>query len=273
MKMPARQHGICKRPGGVCLHYTLQGQGQPLLLLHGLAVNADMNWRYCGWLRRLARRYRVITLDLRGHGRSSKPRQIEQYGLELAQDVPALLDHLGIEKTHLAGYSLGGFIALKTCILYPQRIDRAVLLASGWVDSADALLFKNLEQWADNFLQHAPYRSVLTVFDDAIGLPNRFETWVEYQFVQRMNNRHVLHAVVKSLSELAVSRAELAQLTIPLRLIVGAEDPLLGAARKLLEQNDSVDFHVLEKSDHVRLACRKKAVTLIEEWCAPVSAG
>ena len=266
--MPTRQHGFCERPGDVRLHYTLQGQGHPLLLLHGLAVNADLNWRYCGWLRRLARRYRVISLDLRGHGRSSKPKQVEQYGRELIRDVPALLDHLQIDKTLLAGYSMGGFITLKACILYPQRISRAVLLASGWVEPEDTILFQNLDQWANDFLSGAPYKSVLTVLGDATGLPNPFETWVEHQFIRGLNNKHAMHAVVKSMRALAVTRAELAQLTTPLRLIVGETDPLLGAAQKLAEQIDHVDYHVLKKSGHTGLACRKKAEALLGEWLA-----
>lgn len=264
--MPIKEHGFCERPGAIRLHYTLQGQGQPLLLLHGLAVNADLNWRYCGWLRSLARHYQVITLDLRGHGQSSKPQQVEQYGLELVRDIPALLDHLQIDKTHLAGYSLGGFITLKACALYPQRLTRAVLLASGWVEPEDSRLFDNLDQWANNVLKQAPYRSVLTVAGDANGQPNRFETWVEYQFVRRLNDRHTLHAIVKSLRALAVTPTELAQITTPLRLIIGATDPMLGTARKLAEQLDSVDYHVLKNTGHTGLACTKKALALLDDW-------
>jgi pimeloyl-ACP methyl ester carboxylesterase len=186
----------------------------------------------------------------------------------MVRDVPALLDHLQIDKTHLAGYSLGGFISLKACILYPERITRAVLLASGWVKPEDKTLFHNLDQWANDFLKDAPYQSVLTVLGDATGLPNRFETWVEYQFVHRMNDRHALHAVVKSLHTLAINPSELAQLVTPLRLIIGETDPLLDSAQTLAEQFDRIDFHVLKKSGHTGLACRKKAATLLIEWLA-----
>lgn len=268
--MSIRKHGYFQRPDGVRLHYTVQGKGHPLLLLHGLAVNADLNWRYCGWLRILARRYQVITLDLRGHGRSSKPLQAGQYGLEMVQDVAALLDHLQVDKFHLAGYSLGGFISLKVCALYPQRVARAALLASGWVDPADAVLFKNLDQWADDFLNGAPYRSILTVFGDTGGLPNHLETWVEYQFVRKLNDRRTLYALAKSLHALAVDHAELARLTTPLCLIIGENDPLLGAAQKLQQQIGSMDFHILERSGHTGLGCRKKAVKLLGEWFAGV---
>lgn len=268
--MPDRQHGFYERPNGVHLHYTLQGKGHPLLLLHGLAVNANLNWRYCGWLRSLARHYRVITLDLRGHGRSSKPHQVERYGLELVKDVPALLDHLQIEKTHLAGYSLGGFIALKTCALYPERIARAALLASGWVEPDDSNLFHNLDQWANEYLSGTPYRSILTVAGDTKGRPNCLETWVEHLFFHYLNDRRGLYAVVKSLRELSVNQAELTRLTIPFCLIIGASDPWFGAARRLAEQVDSVAFHSLEKTGHTRLACRKKARALLDAWFAGV---
>jgi pimeloyl-ACP methyl ester carboxylesterase len=186
----------------------------------------------------------------------------------MVRDVPALLDHLQIDKTHLAGYSLGGFISLKACTLYPERISRAVILASGWVKPEDETLFHNLDQWANDFLKDTPYQSVLTVLGDATGLPNRFETWVEYQFIHRMNDRHALHAVVKSLHTLAINPSELAQLVTPLRLIIGETDPLLDSAQTLAEQFDRIDFHVLKKSGHTGLACRKKAATLLIEWLA-----
>ena len=77
---------------GVRIHFTDEGSGVPLVLLHGFAVNADLNWRLPGLTEVLAREFRVISMDLRGHGLSGKPHDPELYGDTMAGDVIALLD-------------------------------------------------------------------------------------------------------------------------------------------------------------------------------------
>ncbi len=81
---------------------------------------------------RLSRRYRVIALDNRGHGKSDKPYDPAQYGLELVDDVVRLMDHLGIAKAHVVGYSLGGFITLKLALRHPERLLSAAPCGAGW---------------------------------------------------------------------------------------------------------------------------------------------
>ena len=68
---------------GVPIHYTTEGEGEPVVLLHGFAVNADLNWRLVGITERLATEFRVIAVDQRGHGLSGKPHEPASYGMEL----------------------------------------------------------------------------------------------------------------------------------------------------------------------------------------------
>ncbi len=65
---------------GVRIHYKVEGKGQPVILVHGVAANADLNWRYPGVIRFLAKDFKVITFDMRGHGLSDKPTDPKQYG-------------------------------------------------------------------------------------------------------------------------------------------------------------------------------------------------
>ena len=78
------------------------------------------NWKLPRVFQKLSKRYRVIALDNRGHGKSDKPYDPAQYGLELVDDVVRLMDHLGIAKAHVVGYSLGGFITLKLALRHPE---------------------------------------------------------------------------------------------------------------------------------------------------------
>src|SRR5262249_13806628 len=98
---------------GVAIQYTVEGKGEPVVLIHGLYASAQINWRAPGVIRLLATNHLVIAMDVRGHAGSGKPEQENAYGVEMAEDVIRLLDHLKIEKAHLVGYSMGGMIAIK----------------------------------------------------------------------------------------------------------------------------------------------------------------
>jgi pimeloyl-ACP methyl ester carboxylesterase len=117
---------------GVSIAYCDEGHGPPLVLVHGLAHSHEKDWRATGWLEVLrAAGRRVIALDLRGHGRSARPRDPAAYGTALGDDVARLLDHLGLERADLCGYSLGGWIALLLLARHPERVNACVLGGCG----------------------------------------------------------------------------------------------------------------------------------------------
>jgi len=117
---------------GVPIFYSERGSGEPVILLHGLGVNGDLNFRRPGIARKLAKHYRVIMMDARAHGRSGKPHERERYGMECIDDVRRLMDHLEIERAHLAGYSMGGLYTIKFMTVYPERLITAAPCANGW---------------------------------------------------------------------------------------------------------------------------------------------
>ena len=95
---------------GVSIHYHVEGDGPPLVLQHGL-TNSLQNWYAYGFVEELQKEYRVIMVDVRGHGRSGKPHDPKGYGLKLrVNDVLAVMDDLGVSKAHYMGYSMGGRI-------------------------------------------------------------------------------------------------------------------------------------------------------------------
>jgi pimeloyl-ACP methyl ester carboxylesterase len=131
---------------GVRIRYVSVGQGEPIILIHGWAADAEM-WDAA--TQDLARNYRVVALDCRGHGKSGKPTDPSQYGMEMVNDVVRLMDHLGIANAHILGYSMGGSIAIKMLTIYPQRFLTAVIGGSqGFrpqdVDTSDTPLIKSL---------------------------------------------------------------------------------------------------------------------------------
>jgi len=109
---------------GIRIRYVMAGKGEPIILIHGWAASADM-WDSA--MRDLSHDYQVLALDCRGHGKSDKPTDPDQYGIEMVNDVVRLMDHLGIAKAHIVGYSMGGSIALKMLTVRPERFLTALI--------------------------------------------------------------------------------------------------------------------------------------------------
>jgi pimeloyl-ACP methyl ester carboxylesterase len=96
---------------GVRIHYEVEGNGPPLVLVHGLLSHLE-EWHELGYVDSLKKDFTLILVDMRGHGRSDKPHDPEAYKLRLlVADVIAVMDALNISKTHFLGYSLGGRMA------------------------------------------------------------------------------------------------------------------------------------------------------------------
>jgi pimeloyl-ACP methyl ester carboxylesterase len=126
---------------GVTLHYQQAGEGPDLVLIHG--VTGDLSSWYLRVMPALARDFRVVAYDLRGHGYSDMPPR-GYTSVDLAADLDALLDHLGIEHAHLLGHSYGGTIALQCAALYPARV-ASLILAEPWLAALMPLL--DLHTW------------------------------------------------------------------------------------------------------------------------------
>jgi pimeloyl-ACP methyl ester carboxylesterase len=100
-----------------------------VLLIHGFATSRAENWRRLGWYGAFERKgYRVVALDQRGHGESDKPHDPAAYSREaLLGDIVGLMDHLGLGRVDLMGYSMGARMALQTAINHPGRIDNLIV--------------------------------------------------------------------------------------------------------------------------------------------------
>ncbi len=111
---------------GMNLYYETHGSGRPLILLHGGLGSGEM---FGPTLPALAANHQVIAVDLQGHGRTAdidRPIDIRL----MADDIAALIDHLGLDKPDLVGYSLGGGVAFQTAVKYPEKVGKLVMAAA-----------------------------------------------------------------------------------------------------------------------------------------------
>ena len=118
---------------GVEIHYLDQGRGEPILLIHGFASNLTVNWVDTSWVRTLTQAgFRVIAIDNRGHGQSQKLHDPADYGSPLmAEDARRLLDHLGLSRADVMGYSMGARISAFLAMKHPERVRSAVFAGLG----------------------------------------------------------------------------------------------------------------------------------------------
>jgi len=109
-----------ERIGGLDLYYELHGAGEPLVLVHGYTGD-HTDWRY--QVAEFSRTHRVLVFDHRGHGRSTAPVEHAAYTIEqMADDVEALTAHVGCERFHLVGHSMGGAVAQEVALRSPRRL-------------------------------------------------------------------------------------------------------------------------------------------------------
>jgi len=118
---------------GVNISYQVEGQGTPIMLIHGFASSAEGNWRDSGWIDYLLTQGKqVISLDCRGHGKSDKPHDSSAYDGEImSEDVIRLMDHLDLKVVELMGYSMGARISIDLLKNNTHRFSRAILGGMG----------------------------------------------------------------------------------------------------------------------------------------------
>lgn len=212
------------------LYYQCQGEGFPLLLLHGF-TGSSLNWQHV--LPALSAQHRVLVPDLIGHGRSPAPSDYRRYSMEQAViDLLALLDTQGIGRFDLLGYSMGGRVALHLALAVPERVRLFVLeSASPGIDdpaerearrASDNALADRIEQegieWFSDFWGNQ------TLFASQRRLPAELQNQIRQQ---RLSQRP--HGLANSLRGMGAGQQrslwpELPRLGMPVLLIAGALD-------------------------------------------------
>ena len=127
---------------GVKLCYEVFGDGYPLILIHGFGAKKE------SWIAQipdLSKHFKVIRLDNRGAGKSERPDA--EYTMEVfADDINGLMEHLGIEKANIAGWSLGGMIVQNFVLKYPEKVNKIILINTnyGFPDESGPTVYKNM---------------------------------------------------------------------------------------------------------------------------------
>jgi pimeloyl-ACP methyl ester carboxylesterase len=208
------------RSGPVEIAYLDEGAGEPIVLIHGFASNKETNWVHPGWVSTLTRAgRRVIALDNRGHGASTKLYDPAAYHTEkMAGDVVALLDHLGIPTADVMGYSMGARIAAYCALLYPLRV-RSVILGGLGIHLVEGLGLPESIAFALEAIS-------LDEVTDPSG--RTFRRFAE----QTASDLAALAACIRG-SRQTLTREEVARIAVPVLIAVGTNDKVAGSALAL----------------------------------------
>ena len=206
--------------GDVEIAYLDEGTGEPIVLVHGFASNKDVNWVAPGWVETLTRAgRRVIALDNRGHGQSSKLYDPAAYhSATMADDVRALLDHLAIARADVMGYSMGARIAAYLTGNHPARV-RAMILGGLGIRLVDGV---GLPETIADALE-APS---LAETRDPTG--RVFRAFAE----QTKSDLKALAACMRG-SRQTLSREQVAGIRMPVLVAVGTKDTVAGSGPAL----------------------------------------
>ena len=223
---------------GVEIAFLDEGQGEPIVLVHGFASNKEVNWVAPGWVSTLTRAgRRVIALDNRGHGQSAKLYDPAAYHSSImAEDIRGLIEHLGFERADVMGYSMGARNTAFLALAHPERTRSAVLGGLGMrlvegVGLPDTI--------ADAL--EAPLGTAIT--DPTAYL---FRAFAE----QTKSDLRALAACLRG-SRQMLSRDEVGRIAVPLMVAVGSTDPIAGSAEGLAALIPGAQALVIPGRDHM----------------------
>ncbi|EIM75609.1 alpha/beta hydrolase [Nitratireductor aquibiodomus RA22] len=223
---------------GFELSFIDEGQGDPILLIHGFASTHYVNWVAPGWVKTLRDAgFRVIALDNRGHGRSTKSHDEAVYTpRRMAGDAAALLDHLDIPKAHVMGYSMGARISAFLALEHPAKVATLILGGLGlgmiegvgeWDEIAEALLTDDPD----------------TIASERGQMFRKFAD-------QTKSDRRALAACIATSREL-LTEQDAARIAVPTLVAVGTRDDIAGSPEGLADLLPNGVAFAIERRDHM----------------------
>jgi pimeloyl-ACP methyl ester carboxylesterase len=233
---------------GIRLHYEEEGQGAPLVMVHGLIRSLDM-WRAFGFIQALKDDFRLILIDARGHGGSDKPHELSDYNPEiLVADVLAVMNELGVTKADYMGFSLGAKIGWHIPRCAMNRFSSLILLgAAVYSRLTEAhLAFRASIEKSWGFAAAYGAEAALAAAEKASGKPTPPEMKARYL----ANDFTALLACLKASEEWPAAKDILPRITIPCLVIAGEADGCHADARQCVEHMPKAEFVSLPGVHH-----------------------
>jgi pimeloyl-ACP methyl ester carboxylesterase len=247
---------------GVKIHYLDHGHGLPVLMIHGFGSSAEEHWVKTGMVARIARRWRVIAYDARGHGHSDKPHDTTKYGLaNMRADAVRLIDHLKIARTRMIGYSMGGRITLEVLMRDPERLSAIVL--GGYGDGGQIARPGQRHRIAAALLAEDP-----AVIEDVLA--RRFRRGAERNGKDLRALAACIGAEETTDANSQLDHEALRRTSLPVLIATGNKDTIAGDPQPLAGWFRNARVVVLDGADHVTAPADPRFHQAVEDFLAIV---
>ena len=241
---------------GVRIHYELDGQGLPLVLMPGFAGTLE-DWRIFGYSQVLSKDYQLILIDPRGRGGSDKPHEVSAYDPKLLlEDVVTILDDLNIDKAHYFGYSMGSLIGWRIPIYAPERFLSLILGGYSYPllgrEDTNNPIVTSIVNGLQMALQEAPDRPMeffLTTLEKSMGTPYPPERRAQMLEL----DARALVAASQALVQGTIPKAEefLPLVNLPCLIFIGEADPYYAEAKERTSLVPNATFFSLPGLNHL----------------------
>lgn len=209
---------------GIRLRYVEAGTGVPVVLVHGYTRYLESNWIVPGVFADLSKDHRVIAYDMPGHGKSEKAYEPSAYR-DMATDPIRLMDHLGIKRAHLIGYSMGGGVVAKAAVAHPERLITAILGGHSGYREWEPGDEKFYDESARELETDVPFRSLVSSPGLTGSKPSEEQIRALSATLAAENDVKALAALRRGgMRGLYNTRAEAASIKVPMLMIYGTLD-------------------------------------------------
>lgn len=252
----------------VRIRYSEEGQGEPVVLVHGYTGDTEEQFIRSGILPVLAQKFRPIGMDARGHGRSGKPHDPAQYGPEMGMDIVRLLDHLGLQRAHILGYSMGAHIVAQLLVQRPERFLTATLAGAAgrvrWTIEDQQRVNVEAAEMEQGLLSS----QIVRLWPGNLPLPTEAQLReISAQGLLGKDPR-ALAAVRRSNPAQVVTFTQLAGSTVPMLGIVGTADPYIRDFEALKAAKPDLRLVTIEGASHSAAPSRPEFVRAVLDFLA-----
>ena len=253
---------------GARIHYTVDGQGDPVVLIHGLGLSIATNWSQPGIINALADTCQVIAIDNRGHGQSDKPHDPRDYGSKMVDDVIRLMDHLKIARAHVVGYSLGAMITSMLVADHPDRLLTATLGGHGRMDFRGRQDRLDLTKALAESLEQG--KGMMPLLVDLARLQPQSPQQLELlnKMFLALNDPLAVAAVVRGEMDLQASEAKLRANKVPALALVGEFDPRKSDVDALAGLMPNLKVVVIPAANHMTAFRNAEFVSSLKAFLA-----
>jgi pimeloyl-ACP methyl ester carboxylesterase len=248
---------------GTRIYYEIEGEGSPIILLHGL-TQTNTAWGRTGFVDALKESYRLVLIDARGHGKSDKPQTADEHGgiSAMAADTIAVLDTIGIEQAHVLGYSMGALTCYALGHEAPERLRS--MIAGGGPSGVS-------EEWRQGLIEifRKGPDTYIALLEDSIGPldPERREE------IRQLDMSALIAAASANVVD-PIPDDVFRSIPVPCLLFVGERDELAhDHMQRIATLMPNAELHILAGLDHVQAGTdRDRTLPLILDFFARVEA-